>query len=107
MSQLFLQLLLCTKNKFLATSTLMSLLMFVFECILAGNFGGSKLLLRVNLNYLMFKLTHSGLYSALAWLNLFSWIFCFLLQNKLFVPSNLCKRLHSWYCAKLDQPKLN
>ena len=44
---------------------------FVFECILAGNLGGSKPLLRVDLSSLMFKLTHSGLYSALAWLVLF------------------------------------
>ena len=41
---------------------------------------------------------------AFVWLNL---SLCFLLQNKLFTPVTCTERLHSWYCAKLEQPKSN
>ena len=51
---------------------------FVFECILAGNFQAFS-----HVVDLFPVLRHSGLYSA------FVWKFCFLLQNKLFIPSNL------------------
>ena len=77
-SLLFLQLLLCTKNKFLATGMLMSLLM---KAVLSLNVfwqGISKLF--------KFKILWTVLYICLA--QPFSWKFCFLLQNKLFIPSN-------------------
>ena len=56
---------------------------FVFECILAGN------LQAFTMCSWLFQDVHSGLYSAFAWINLFLEIFCFLIRNKLFIPSNL------------------
>jgi len=61
--------------------------------------GISKPLLHVD-SALMFK----RLYCAFVWLNLFP-------GNSVKINSSflvtLTERLHSWYCAKLDQPKIN
>jgi len=54
-SLLFLQLLLCTKNKFLATSTLISLLMKAGLSLNVFWQGTSEALLRVDLSSFMFK----------------------------------------------------
>jgi len=53
---------------------------FVFECILAGNL---QAFTTVD-SALMFK----RLYCTFVWFSLFPWKFFFLLQNKLFIPSN-------------------
>jgi len=99
-SLLFLQLLLCTKNKFLATSTLVSLLMKAGVTLNVFWQGISKPLLRVD-SALLFK----RLYCAIVWLSLFpgNSVSCYKINCSFLVTL----RLHSWYCAKLDQPKIN
>jgi len=89
-SLLFLQLLLCTKINFFTTSTLMSLLMKQV-CLSMCLFwqGTSKPLLRADLSSELFHVQDT-LDCTLHLFGLtFSWKFCFLLQNKLFIPSNL------------------
>ena len=72
---------------------------FVFECILAGNLQA-------------FATVHSALmlkrgYCAFVWLSLFpgNSVSCCKINCSSLVT--LTERLHSWYCAKLDQPKIN
>ena len=74
---------------------------FVFECILAGNLQAFTLV-RVDS-----ALTLKRLYCAFVWLSLFpgNSISCYQINCSFLVT--LTERLHSWYCAKLDQPKIN
>ena len=46
----------------------------------------------------------SGLYSAFVWLNGNS-VSCYKINCSFLVA--LSERLHSWYCARLDQPKID
>jgi len=98
-SLLFLQLLLCSKNTFLATSTLMSLLMKADLSLNVFWQGISKPLLCVD-SALMFK----RLYCAFVWLCLFpgNSVSCYKINCSYLVTPT--KRLHSKYCAKLDPP---
>jgi len=75
-SLLLLQLLLCTKNKFLATNTLMSLLMKAGLSLNVFWQGNSKPLPDVVDPFHVPR--HSKLYSASVWLNLFLENFWFL-----------------------------
>jgi len=84
MSLLFLKLLLSTKNKFLATGILISLLMKAGLSLNVFWQGTSKPLLRTDISSFTFK----TLWTVLCICLTFSWKFCFLLHNKLFVPSN-------------------
>jgi len=85
-SLLFLQLLLCTKDEFLVINTLMSLQIKAVLSLNVSWQGNSKPLPCV---VDLFRVPrHSGLFSAFVWLNFFLQNLCFLLHNKLFIPSN-------------------
>ena len=64
--------------------------------------GISKPLLRVDS-----ALTFKRLYCAFAWLSLFpgNSVSCYKMNCSFLVT--LTEKFHSWYCAKLDQPKIN
>ena len=70
---------------------------FVFECILAGNlqaFTTCKLSSHVQEIVLCICLAFPG-----------NSVSCYKMNCSSLVT--LTERLHSWYCAKLDQPKIN
>ena len=94
MSLLFLQLLLSTKNKFLATGTLISLLMKAGLSLNVFWQGTFKTLLRVDLSSFMFKTLWT-----LLWLKLVP-VSCYKINCSFLVT--LTERLHSWYYTKLD-----
>ena len=86
----------------IATSTFMSLLMKAGLSLNVFQQGTSKPLLRED-SALMFK----RLYCAFVWLSLFPGNSVSRYKIKCSFLVTLTERLHSWYCAKLDQPKIN